>query len=119
MERITKSGYKFNLLNVLQGLNRYADVDEILNRLAAYEDTGLEPEEINEALREKQEREKNERIQYNRLMHLASEMHLYIFLHTGDEQGAYDEIGLTGEENAILGYSGEFELRPEGSDNDA
>ena len=57
MERITKSGYKFNLLNVLQGLNRYADVDEILNRLASYEDTELEPEEINEALREKQERE--------------------------------------------------------------
>ena len=57
MERITKSGYKFNLLNVLQGLNRYADVDEILNRLASYEDTELEPEEINEALRAQQERE--------------------------------------------------------------
>lgn len=47
MDRLTKPGHKFNLINVLQGLSRYADVDEILNRLSAYEDTGLEPEEIN------------------------------------------------------------------------
>lgn len=46
MERITKPGYKFDLLNALQGLTKYTEVDEILNRLAAYEDTGLTPEEI-------------------------------------------------------------------------
>ena len=38
MSRLTKPGYKFNLLNVMQGLNTHAEVDEVLNRLAAYED---------------------------------------------------------------------------------
>lgn len=38
MERLTKPGYKFNLLNVMQGLNTHTEVDEVLNRLAAYED---------------------------------------------------------------------------------
>ena len=46
MSRLTKPGYKFNLLNVMQGLNTHAEVDEVLNRLAAYKDIGLEPEEI-------------------------------------------------------------------------
>ena len=46
VERLTKCGYQFSLLNVLQGLTRYTEIDEILNQLAAYEDTGLEPEEI-------------------------------------------------------------------------
>lgn len=46
----------------------------------------------------------------NHLLSLAKKMHLYIFLHTTDEQKAYDELGLTDEENVMLGYSGEFRL---------
>lgn len=51
--------------------------------------------------------------EYSHLLHIASKMHLWIFLHTGDEQKAYDEIGLTEEDNAILGYSGQFEIKEE------
>lgn len=46
-----------------------------------------------------------------RLLEIAKKMHLYIFLNITDEQKAYDEIGLTDEENAMLGYSGEFVLK--------
>ena len=46
VERLTKCGYQFSLLNVLQGLTRYTEIDEILNQLAAYEDTGLSPADI-------------------------------------------------------------------------
>jgi len=35
------------MITIMEGLNGYIEVDEILNRLAAYEDTGLEPNEIN------------------------------------------------------------------------
>lgn len=51
--------------------------------------------------------------EYSHLLQIASKMHLWIFLHTGDEQKAYDEIGLTEEDNAILGYSGQFEVKEE------
>ena len=43
------------------------------------------------------------------LLMVAKKMHLWIFLHSGDEQAAYDECGLTDEMNAVLGYSGQFE----------
>lgn len=42
------------------------------------------------------------------LLKVASAMHTWIFLHTGDEQAAYDECGLTDEMNAELGYGGQF-----------
>ena len=45
-----------------------------------------------------------------RLKKIAHKMHLYIFLHTDNEQKVYDELGLTDEENAMLGYSGQFIL---------
>lgn len=51
--------------------------------------------------------------EYSHLLQIASKMHLWIFLHTGDEQKAYDEIGLTEKDNAILGYGGQFEIREE------
>lgn len=38
----------------------------------------------------------------------AKAMHTWIFLHTGDEQAAYDECGLSDEMNAMLGYGGQF-----------
>lgn len=48
------------------------------------------------------------KLENENLLKLAKKMHLYIFLHATDEQKAYDEIGLTDEENAMLGYSGEY-----------
>lgn len=47
------------------------------------------------------------------LLKVAKKMHLWIFLHSVDEQAAYDECGLTDEMNAVLGYSGQIELRVE------
>ena len=52
----------------------------------------------------------------DRLKEIAHKMHLWIFLHSGDEQKVYDELGLTDEENSMLGYSGQFRI---GSDKDA
>ena len=46
------------------------------------------------------------------LLKVASVMHTWIFLHTGDEQAAYDECGLTDEMNAELGYSGQYVIEP-------
>ena len=46
MNRLTKQNHKFDLLNIMQGLTRYAEIDEIMNRLAAYEDTNLTPSDI-------------------------------------------------------------------------
>ena len=46
------------------------------------------------------------------LLKVASAMHTWIFLHTGDEQAAYDECGLTDEMNAELGYCGQFIVEP-------
>ena len=46
MDRIKKQNYKFNMLNIIQGMTKYTEIDEIMNCLAAYEDTGLTPEEI-------------------------------------------------------------------------
>ena len=40
-------------------------------------------------------------------------MHLWIFLHSGDEKEVYKELGLTDEEDAILGYSGKIILKEE------
>lgn len=47
------------------------------------------------------------------LLHAAKKMHTWIFLHSYDEQDAYDECGLSDEMNAALGYGGQFELRAE------
>ena len=47
-----------------------------------------------------------------KLLKVASAMHTWIFLHTGDEQAAYDECGLTDEMNAELGYGGQFVIEP-------
>ena len=45
-----------------------------------------------------------------RLEKIARKMHLWIFLNTGNEKKVYDELGLTDEDNAMLGYSGQFTL---------
>lgn len=49
-------------------------------------------------------------IDYDRLHFLAVRMHLWIFKTAVDEKEAYDEIGLTDEENAELGYGGQIVL---------
>ena len=49
-------------------------------------------------------------IEYDRLLKIAQQMHTWIFLHSEDEQAVYDELGLTDEESAILGYSGQLIL---------
>lgn len=48
---------------------------------------------------------------YEELLKAAKKMHLWIFLHTGDEQKAYDECGLSEDMNIALGYSGQIEFR--------
>lgn len=47
-------------------------------------------------------------VTYERLLEIARKMHCWIFLNTGDEQEVYDKLGLTDEENAVLGYSGQM-----------
>lgn len=47
-------------------------------------------------------------VTYERLLEIARKMHFWIFLSVGDEQKVYDELGLTDEENAVLGYSGQM-----------
>lgn len=49
-----------------------------------------------------------------RLLHIAKKMHLYIFLNTSDESKVYEELGLTDEENELLGYIGQFEVKIKG-----
>lgn len=46
--------------------------------------------------------------QYEELLKSAKAMHTWIFLHSGDEQKAYDECNLSDEMNALLGYGGQF-----------
>lgn len=53
------------------------------------------------------------KISYDRLLQIAKKMHTYIFLNSFDEQEVYDEIGLTDEENTILGYMGRLEMGSE------
>ena len=50
--------------------------------------------------------------QIEELLKVASAMHTWIFLNTGDEQKTYDECGLSDEMNAALGYSGQFVAEP-------
>lgn len=46
------------------------------------------------------------KLTYKALLHAAKKMHTWIFLHSYDEQEAYDECGLSDEMNAELGYGG-------------
>ena len=49
-------------------------------------------------------------ISYERLLHIARQMHLWIFLNCADEQKAYDELKITEEENVVFGYGGKLEI---------
>lgn len=49
------------------------------------------------------EEEIKEILPYERLLKIARKMHLWIFLNSGDDQKVYEGLGLTQEENEILG----------------
>lgn len=55
---------------------------------------------------------------YDRLLNAAKKMHLWIFLHTGDEKAVYDELELTDEENALLGYGGQLKIKISGDEDE-
>lgn len=44
------------------------------------------------------------------LLKAGKKMHTWIFLNSFDEQEAYDECGLTDEQNAMFGYGGQYIL---------
>jgi len=52
---------------------------------------------------------------YDRLLAVARAMHCWIFLHSFDEEEVYKELGITPEENAILGSAGRIEVKIPGS----
>jgi len=52
---------------------------------------------------EEQLKKIQEHLPYERLLQIAKKMHLWIFLHSDYDQEIYDEMGLTIEENGILG----------------
>lgn len=52
------------------------------------------------------------------LLKIAKKMHLWIFHNTCDEYAAYKECGLTDEDDARLGYGGQFVLTVEGKSED-
>ena len=54
---------------------------------------------------------KDQHNEIERLKTICKKMHLWIFLNSGDEQKIYDEIGLTKEENEMLGYSGQLKIK--------
>ena len=92
-----------------QGLSEAADRLESLDK--RWKRTVVERDQAR-AMRERAERllaELGGEIPYERLLEIAMKMHTWIFLHAFDEQEVYDELGLTDEENAILGYGGQLE----------
>lgn len=51
-----------------------------------------------------------EKEKYNKLLRAARRMHEWIFLNSVDEAKAYQECGLTDDDNALLGYIGKMKL---------
>ena len=51
------------------------------------------------------------------LLKATKSMHTWIFLHSVDEQDAYDECGLTDEMNVALGYCGQIVAEPQKEEN--
>lgn len=44
------------------------------------------------------------------LLEAGSAMHTWIFMNSFDEEEAYEECGLTPEQNALFGYGGKLEI---------
>lgn len=68
----------------------------------------LSEEQLKEVLRAVRNARIEDKPSYERLHQIALKMHNWIFLNSGDEQEVYDELGLTDEENAFLGYGGKI-----------
>jgi hypothetical protein len=68
----------------------------------------LSEEQLKEVLRAVRNARIEDKPSYERLHLIALKMHNWIFLNSGDEQAVYDELSLTDEENAFLGYGGQF-----------
>ena len=51
-----------------------------------------------------------EKEKYDKLLRAARRMHEWIFLNSVDEAKAYQECGLTDDDNALLGYIGKMKL---------
>ena len=80
----------------------------------------LSEERLKEVLRAVKNARIEDKPTYERLHQIARKMHGWIFLNSGDEQAVYDELGLTDEENAFLGYGGRFIVEvamPEGENH--
>lgn len=56
-------------------------------------------------------------IEYDRLLQIAHKMHEWIFLNSIDEQEIYDSLGLTEEENYILGSLGKIIIETDNNQN--
>jgi len=83
-----KSIFATTLLNLLENNNIDDEIIELAKKIAL------------ENIKLQQEKDK--------LLNIAKNMHTWIFLHTGNEKEVYDELGLTDEENALLGYYGQY-----------
>ena len=59
----------------------------------------------------------NKPIEYDRLLQIAHKMHEWIFLNSMDEQEIYDSLGLTEEENYILGSLGKIIIKTDNDQN--
>ena len=51
-----------------------------------------------------------EKEKYDHLLKIARKMHEWIFLNSYDEDEVYAELGLTFEDNVMLGYGGKIEI---------
>ena len=83
------------------------DIEELLDKNKELEDDLYAANQCVNELLDVQEQNK-------RLLHIARKMHLWIFLHSGDEAAIYKELGLTDEDNEMLGYGGQFTIESKG-----
>lgn len=96
--------YREEALEELKKMQRGFDVSLSPVQLAMYEGL-LIAEDVVRAMPEAYDKEKKA-IPYDRLLVLAKRMHGWINDHSFDEKREYKKIGLTDEENKLLGYFG-------------
>lgn len=73
-----------------------------------------------ERMKKRIEKAKKYGLTYERLFEIAYKLHLQIFHLTSDEKSIYNEVGLTDEENALLGYGYlGIELELEGNNDES
>jgi hypothetical protein len=102
---------------------KYIEVEKLLDKIFPYGMLGggnypIQAKAIRETIMEMATTEVVEKEKYDHLLKAARKMHTWVFLNTGDEQAAYDEMGLSDEDNALLGYGGKMEFTVEKKDGD-